>query len=227
MGFGIRIPALGIDTKKGNYLGANNTGVRMDIRGTAGRAFGDVARELNTPIGRMYLGANMQAGGVSAPGFTPGNVNAGAAIANSGGAQVTQNALAPKPPPGDIGGIPDFTNQYEAAAQKLNTLQKGADAQNLQMTMGANQAAQRSNLAMRGGLTAGANERLAQQGQQDFGNAYGELATKYGLGAAGIEADAIKMRQELALQSRMGADRAQAIRDANSGGFLGIGNWFK
>ena len=118
-------------------------------------------------------------------------------------------------------GIPDFTNQYEAAALKLNGEQKQADGQQLAMATAGNQATQRSNLAMRGGLTAGANERLAEAGQDQFANAYGNMATKYGLGASQIGVDAIKTRQEMELQKAMGADRVAALRQNQGGGLLG------
>lgn len=134
-------------------------------------------------------------------------------LAGRGGAEEPASATS---------GIPDFTNQYEQLAQDLNTKQKAADAQNLQLTSGANLASQRSNLAMRGGLTAGANERLAESSQDAFANAYGDLATKYGLGSAQIGVDAIKTRQEMELAKAMGADRVNALKQTNKSGLAGL-----
>lgn len=208
MGFGIRIPSLGIKT--GSLVG-----------GSVGNVMSNVA---NT-------GRN----------FAQGGFGVGAAVSNSpylnfvkGGGLlgVAKNALGgQEEAPVTSSGIPDFTNQWEALAQNLNTKQKAADAGDLQKAIGANAATQRSNLAMRGGLTAGASERLASNANQDFANAYSNLATKYGLGSAELSKQAIETRQEMELQKAMGQDRVNALRQANSGGFLSnlplVGGLFK
>ena len=127
-------------------------------------------------------------------------------------------------------GVPDYTSQWNDLAQNLNTKQLGADKDVLQNTSNAAVSNARSNLAMKGGLSAGADERIAKSGMDSFNNAYSNMATKYGLGSADISKQAIEKKQDMDLAIAMGKDRAAASAAAapkgiieDSLGFLGLG----
>ncbi len=117
--------------------------------------------------------------------------------------------------------IPDYTGQWEALAQGLNTDKLAAEIDPMRQQIGSNLADTRSQLAMKGGLSSGADERLATQSMDAFGDAYSNLATKYGLGSAEISKQAIEKKQEMDLAKAMGADKANAIRNAGGGGLFG------
>jgi hypothetical protein len=117
--------------------------------------------------------------------------------------------------------IPDYTGQWEALAQGLNADKLAAEIDPMRQQIGSNLADTRSQLAMKGGLSSGADERLATQSMDAFGDAYSNLATKYGLGSAEISKQAIEKKQEMDLAKAMGADKANAIRNAGGGGLFG------
>lgn len=121
-----------------------------------------------------------------------------------------------------FGGIPDYTADWEKLAQGLNTDKLGAEKDIMQNQLGSNMATARSALAMKGGLSAGADERLANNNQLAFGDAYSNLATKYGLGSAEISKQGLEKKQQMALDIAMGQDKANAIRNSQPKGLLGL-----
>ena len=117
-------------------------------------------------------------------------------------------------------GVPDYTSQWNDLAQNLNTKQLGADKDVLQNTSNAAVSNARSNLAMKGGLSAGADERIAKSGMDSFNNAYSNMATKYGLGSADISKQAIEKKQDMDLAIAMGKDRSAAAYAARPKGLI-------
>lgn len=125
----------------------------------------------------------------------------------------------------DTPSVPGFDFQsgldaWRQAGQDLNTSKLQADQQGLAGASNAALANSTGNLAMRGGLSSGANERLAADNMNGFQNAYSGLATKYGLGGAEINRQAAEKGLDLQLASQMGAEKAAAIKNASKGGFL-------
>lgn len=222
MGFGIRIPSLGIDTKEGQYLGASG-GPKVWAGGDIG---GGLTKFTNSKEGkfltRMYTG--------NAIGGTGGSVDWGQTHAILGDkhdrAEADYDAenariKAEMAAGGGMSSALGADNPYEKLALDLTTKQKTADAMELQKMTGSNLATQRSNLAMRGGLSAGSNERLAADSNAAFAGGYADLATKYGIGGAEIRKNALDKQQDIELQRQIGMDRQRAQNEANSGGLLG------
>lgn len=121
------------------------------------------------------------------------------------------------------GAIPDYTDQWTKLSQDLNG-QKLQDANNnLQATAGGALANSTNNLAMKGGLSAGANERLAANNMNGFQDAYSNLATKFGLGSSEIAKQGLETKQDMALKLAESGDRVAAARaGAKGGGILGF-----
>lgn len=169
-----------------------------------GQVFGQGAKDKFNSVGGGFLS-------------NPGGPTA--ALLNKGA--TSGIGLTPKVEP-DVSGdaIPDFTNQWEGISQGLNSDKLQQAQQDLQGSSNAALSNAQSNLSQRGGLSAGANERLADANMQGFQNSYADLATKYGLGSAEISKQAIEKKQDLAQNIQVGKERAGAIRAGNKGGLL-------
>ena len=119
--------------------------------------------------------------------------------------------------------IPDYTDKWSKISQDLNTNKLQDANETLQGNSAAALADASSNLAMKGGLSAGSQERLAKDNMSGFQNAYAGLATKYGLGASEIDKQALEKKQELDIARQSGAEKSAAIRAAAPKGLLGLG----
>ena len=115
------------------------------------------------------------------------------------------------------------TDQWTKLSQDLNgqKLQEGNNT--LQAASAGALANTTHNLAMKGGLSAGANERLAANNMNGFQDAYSNLATKFGLGSSEIAKQGLETKQDMALKLAESGDRVAAARaGAKGGGLLGF-----
>lgn len=107
---------------------------------------------------------------------------------------------------------------WSKIGKDLNSSKLEMEQNNLQQASQASLADSSNNLAMKGGLSAGAGERLAKDNMRGFQDSYGQLATRYGLGGAEIEKQGLEKKWE----QMANTDRAQAIKDSNKkSGLLG------
>lgn len=107
-------------------------------------------------------------------------------------------------------------SEWTKIGKDLNQGKLQLDKEGLMQTSQSGLANARNNLAMKGGLSAGADERLAKDNMTGFQNAYGGLATRYGLGGAEIEKQGLEKKWEQLANN----DRAAAIQRAGKGGGL-------
>lgn len=214
MGWGISIPALGIDTREGKYFGGSG-GPKIDIGGDVGKVLTNASREANTPLGRTIIGGAMFGSTGALAGILPSLMNPDVEKYN----------------PTDFSGI---TSRWDKITNGFTGegMQRALEQQKAQSDLGVNNAL--ASLGQTGGQSVGAADRLKRQSM--WKNAASQAATLQDAelskamsqqqGVMGLDLPVAMGKDQAAAQAEASRMKAGASRWGTIGSLVGAGVGF-